>query len=120
MLVSPLGSGGGAVDLALETLGLERRVAVRTATFIAAPLIVSQSDCVATLPERLAVLMAKGRGVVLLPPPVPVPGFALSMMFHERSRNDPAHVWLRDLFVETATAQNGGGAPLRRPFRGRR
>lgn len=96
VLVSPRGEGGGVVDEALAKRKLRRRIMVRTATFLTAPLLVEASDCVTTLPRRIAETMAKGREVVLIPPPMPVNGFTVSMVFHERSRSDPEHAWLRD------------------------
>jgi DNA-binding transcriptional LysR family regulator len=102
VLISPRGDGGGAVDDALAKVGLRRRVAVRTSTFLAAPLLVERTDCVVTLPARVASVMARGRPVVLVPPPVRVGGFTVSMLFHERSRSDPAHAWLRARIGEVA------------------
>ncbi len=104
LLISPRGTGGGVVDDALAAHRLKRRIAVRTSTFLAAPLIASQSDCVVTLPERIAAVMSRGRKVVLVPPPLRVPGFTVTMLFHERSRADPAHAWLRAHVARAAEA----------------
>jgi DNA-binding transcriptional LysR family regulator len=102
VLISPRGSGGGAVDDALGAHGLARRVAVRTATFLAAPLLVEQTDCIATVPARVAHRMARGRPIVVVPTPMPIDGFAVSLLFHERSRTEPAHAWLRDEIVRVS------------------
>jgi DNA-binding transcriptional LysR family regulator len=102
VLISPRGTGGGPVDDALATRGLRRRIAVRTATFLAAPSLVEGTDCVLTLPSRVASAMAVRRRVVLVPPPLPVGGFTVSMLFHERSKADPAHAFLRARIVEVA------------------
>ncbi len=104
VLVSPRGEGGGVVDDMLERRRLSRRIMVRTATFLTAPLLVEASDCVTTLPRRVAETMAKGRAVVLVPPPIPIPGFAVTLAFHERSRSDPAHAWFRERIAEVARA----------------
>jgi DNA-binding transcriptional LysR family regulator len=104
VLISPRGSGGGAVDDALTAVGTRRRIAARTATFAAAPIIVSETDCVVTLPTRIARAMSTGRRLVLVPPPVRVAGFTLSLLFHERRRNEPAHAWLRDQLATAAAA----------------
>ncbi len=104
VLISPRGIGGGAVDDALAAHGLKRRVAIRTATFLAAPLLVAETDCVVTLPTRVAAVMARGRPLVLVPPPVRVAGFTVSMLFHERAKSDPAHAWLRARMIEAASA----------------
>lgn len=104
VLISPRGTGGGAVDDVLAKHGLRRRIAVRTATFLAAPLLVERTDCIVTVPARVAAAMARGRPLVLLPPPMRLPGFTVSMLFHERSRSDPAHAWLRGQIGEVAGA----------------
>jgi DNA-binding transcriptional LysR family regulator len=95
VMVSPRGEGGGIVDDMLAKRGLSRRIAARTATFLTAPLIVEASDCVTTLPRRVAQTMAVGRELVMRPPPIALPGFTVTLAFHERSRHDPAHIWLR-------------------------
>ena len=104
VLISPRGSGPGAVDTALAKQRMHRRIAVRTSTFLAAPQIVEGTDCVVTMPALIAEVMSRGRAVVLVPPPLRVPGFTLSMAFHERSRSDPAHAWLRARMVEIGEA----------------
>lgn len=104
VLISPRGTGGGIVDDALAARGLTRRIAVRTATFLAAPLLVADTDCVVTLPSRVAAEMARGRPVALVAPPVRVSGFTVSMLFHERSRSDAAHAWLRARLAEVGDA----------------
>ena len=110
VLVSPRGEGGGVVDDMLEKRKLRRRIVVRTATFLTAPLLVEASDCVTTLPRRVAEAMVKGRSLVMFPPPLKLPGFSVTMAFHERSKHDPAHAWLRDRIVEVA-AKMGGPSP---------
>ena len=102
VLISPRGTGAGAVDDALAKHHLRRRIAVRTSTFLAAPLLVVETDCVVTLPARVAAVMARGRPVVLVPPPLRVPGFAVTMLYHERAKSDPAHAWLRARMAEVS------------------
>jgi DNA-binding transcriptional LysR family regulator len=97
VLIAPRGEPGSPVDTALAAQGLTRRVAVRTHTFLAAPLIVAQTDLVLTGPERVLVPMAKHHGLRLLPPPVELRGFAVYQAWHPRMQHDPAHVWLRGL-----------------------
>jgi len=48
---------------------------------------------VAMLPERLV----RGTGALqVVEPPVEVPGYEMSMLWHERVHRDPAHQWLRE------------------------
>lgn len=104
VLVSPSGEGSSAVDRALAARKLSRRVVVRTATFQTAPLLVESSDCVTTLPRRIAEVMAKGRRIELVPPPIALPRFAITLAFHERSRSDAGHAWLRERLTEIGRA----------------
>jgi DNA-binding transcriptional LysR family regulator len=99
-LISPRGQPGGFVDDALHAAGLKRKVAWMTSSFLAAPLVVSTSDIILTLPERLArTLVASGVLLHLCPVPVPLPTFQVSIVYHERFKRDVAHRWLREQTV---------------------
>jgi DNA-binding transcriptional LysR family regulator len=101
-LIAPSGRPGGAVDDALAKRGLSRRVALLVPHFLAAPFVIAQTDLVLTLPERVAMTFAKTLPLELLPPPFPVPGFAMILLWHDRTHHDSAHVWLRERIVEVA------------------
>ena len=96
--------GGGLIDALLEQQGLTRRVALLVPHFTSAPFVVAASDWIATVPERLAQQFAALR-LQLLPVPLEVPPFRMTMLWHERFDHDAAHTWLRELLV--ATAANG-------------
>lgn len=85
----------GAVDKALARLGLERRIAVRVPNFLAAPLIVAETDLVITLPRRLAQWLAGRADVAVLEPPLDLGTFSIMLLWHERRSDDAEHAWLR-------------------------
>jgi DNA-binding transcriptional LysR family regulator len=64
---------------------------------LVAPIVVSETDFISTGPERLARRMARRFPLQLLPPPLRLPGFGLSLGWHPRFDDDPAHRWLREL-----------------------
>jgi DNA-binding transcriptional LysR family regulator len=103
VLVSPGGGPSGVVDDVLAARGLTRRIVVRTATFVTAPMVVAETDFVTTMPLRVARAMIRGRPLVLVPPPMKVPGFTMAIIFHERSKADPAHAWLRAKLTQIAS-----------------
>ncbi|MEM8608091.1 MAG: LysR family transcriptional regulator [Myxococcota bacterium] len=103
VLVSPLGEGPGAVDGFLQADGHERRVALRVPHFATALEVVAQSDLVLTGPASLA-QTASAAGVVSCPLPLEVPPHAITMMWHLRFTEDPAHRWFRDAFVDVTGA----------------
>jgi DNA-binding transcriptional LysR family regulator len=114
MLISITGEGGGVVDDALAVRGLTRRIALRVPSFLAAPLVVARSDLIVTMPRRVAREFAAFAPIALVEPPLPIPAFTVSQLWHERQHTDARHAWLRRTLV-TATSARGlaGKAPPR-------
>lgn len=101
-LVAPRGDTGSVVDSALARIGKKRRVAVEIPHFLVAPHVVREADLLLTLASRVAVTLAPLLGLRQLAPPLELPGFTMTMVWHERQHVDPAHVWLRDLIATVA------------------
>ena len=105
LLVSPEGDRSGLVDRELAKRGLARRVVLSLPQFLVAPLVIAETDLVATLSARLAQRFARtGLGIALHPPPLPLPSWPLAMMWHRRADAHPASAWLRDLVAAIAAA----------------
>ncbi|MEI9936503.1 MAG: LysR family transcriptional regulator [Pseudomonadota bacterium] len=104
VVVAPSGTSGSVVDTELDRLGLVRRVALRVSSFLVAPIVVAETDFISTTPERLARRLAKRFALHLMPPPFPIPRFELSLAWHPRFDDDPAHRWLRG-FVSRASSK---------------
>jgi len=102
VLVSPQGGGPGPVDEVLEAVGLRRRVALRVPHFFAAFGVVAATDMVVTLPAALARREAARHRLILLEPPLPVPGFEVLMLWGEVLDAEPRHRWLRRLVAGVA------------------
>jgi DNA-binding transcriptional LysR family regulator len=99
-LIAPRGRRGGFVDTALARLGRRRRVALCIPHFLAAPIVVAQSDLILTLPERIAKSFAAILPLRIVDPPLEVEGFSTSAFWHELAARDPAHAWLRQTIVD--------------------
>lgn len=97
VIVSPDGGNFfGVTDEALAAVGLSRRVALSVPHFLYVASVVASTDLVAMLPERLV----RGNAALqIVDAPVDVPGYEMSMLWHERLHRDPAHQWLRDFIV---------------------
>ena len=102
VLIAPRGEPGSPVDDRLAERGLARHVAVRTHTFLAAPLLVARTDLVLTGPRRVLVPMAEPHGLRVLAPPLELRTFAIHAAWHPRVQHDPVHTWLRDLVRRAA------------------
>ncbi len=94
-LIAPRGEKGGFVDDALAARGLERHVSLMVPHFLVAPHVVAHSDLIITLAERVARSVAAYLPLRILPLPLSVPGFSMSLVWHPRHHNDPGHRWMR-------------------------
>ena len=99
VLVSPGGEGPGVVDRVLEASGRKRRIALRVPQFASALEVIAQSDLVLTAPSSLAKCSAAAN-LLCHSAPVDIPEHAITMMWHPRFTEDPAHRWLRELMVD--------------------
>ncbi len=87
------------VDDGLAALGYKRNVALSASSFLFVPEIVAHSDFGALVPERLV----RGREALqVIECPFPVPGFAVSMLWHERNHGHSGHRWVREVIIELA------------------
>lgn len=89
------------VDDGLAALGYKRNVVLSAASFLFVPEIVARSDFVALVPERL--VRDRGETLKVVECPLPVPGFAVSMLWHERNHGHSGHRWVREFVGELAS-----------------
>lgn len=99
VVVSPDGGGFyGVTDEALAEVGFSRRVVLSVPHFLFVMSVLANTDLVAMLPERL---VRNVDALQVVESPVEVPGFEISMLWHERSHREPAHQWLRECIVQS-------------------
>jgi DNA-binding transcriptional LysR family regulator len=103
LLVAPYGTPGSFVDDALAKRGRERTIVARVSSFSSAPVIVAESDCIATFPSRLARRFAEWLPLRIHALPLLVPEVPIGAVWHSRVDRDPAHRWFRDLLAAVAT-----------------
>ena len=70
--------------------------------FASLPFLVAGTNLIATVPERLAQQFARQLRLQVLPAPLALPPFRLTLLWHQRHHSDPAHQWLRQTFLQTA------------------
>src|SRR5262245_28893408 len=96
VLVSPRGERSGVVDRLLGARGLERRVAFTTSHFMVAPTVVSQTNLITTVPRRAAEVLGRRLRLRLFEPPLRIPPFEISMVWHGRTDEEPLAHWFRE------------------------
>ena len=99
VVVSPRGgSFSTAIDAALSAVGVTRRVALSAASFLFVPELIARSDLIAFVPSRL--LHHRPNRLAIFEPPIKVPSFAISLLWHDRTHDHPAHAWVRSKIAQ--------------------
>ncbi|MGV3655052.1 MAG: LysR family transcriptional regulator [Noviherbaspirillum sp.] len=104
-------SVGGGHQIVEQTLARNRaRIMARLPNILALPAILGCTNLVATLPERVAHELAQMGQFKVLPLPLHIPDFMVSMFWHERFHYDPALAWMRDQLCELFGRRKKEGA----------
>lgn len=105
--VAPRGKPGGYIDDVLHARGLARTVARAVPYFLTALHLAAETDYLLTISERIARRFADALGLALLEVPAKLRPYALSLVWHPRVDGEPAHRFLRDVFVRAAAEAAG-------------
>ena len=95
ILTSPGAQLHGVVDLHLEKIGRERRVVLGLPAFLPALAAAVASNALVTLPARVAEAFAGRFGLVICQPPLDIPAFPVSVVWHRRNDADPQTQWIK-------------------------
>lgn len=88
------------LDAALSKLNIVRHIEVWEPSFLNIVHLVSVSDLVTTVPERLTRLFDQMFPIQVVPPPVDLPAIEVRMFWAERMMLDAGHMWLRKVVME--------------------
>lgn len=106
--VSRRGRLRDAIDDALAERGLRRRVIASLPSTAAALDVVSRSDAVAAVAERVCRPASGRSGLVTRRLPLDLPPTRVVVSWHHRHDTDPAHIWLRGQARDSLRAVLGG------------
>lgn len=93
--VSSRGEPHGYLDQLFQSRGLRRDVGVTVGHFLIAPFMLPVTDAIATEPRRILEPLAQRLPLRLLAPPMEIPPFEVTQIWHDRYEADPGHAWLR-------------------------
>lgn len=105
-VVSP-GTGHGRIEELLERKGVQLRVRLTVPHFVAVGHILSGTDLVASVPERLAQRMTGPFGLTAVPHPARLPEIAINLFWHAKQHKDPGNQWLRGVVFGMFGAEKG-------------
>lgn len=95
----PGGNFYSVTDDALALAGISRRVTLSVCSFLILTEILRVSDLVSVVPRRLAL---NTTGLVMLTPPLHIPGFSKTLVWHDRTHHHKGHQWLRESLMAVA------------------
>jgi DNA-binding transcriptional LysR family regulator len=102
--VRPSATSRTRVDEALARIGKRRRVSLNVPHFMVAPYLVSGTDMIACVAERVAKRFARGLDLVMAESPVGGEPYDACLLWHRRFDQDSGHQWLRQsIIVEAKT-----------------
>ncbi len=90
------------IDLALEEMGLTRRIILEVQHEMVLPLILRDNEIVVNMPERMARVFKELIPLEILHLPMTVPEYTFHQHWHERNHHDPAHRWMRETIKTVA------------------
>ncbi|MDA6076319.1 LysR substrate-binding domain-containing protein [Edwardsiella anguillarum] len=112
------GQPGATVGNAVHRQGKDYDVAMSVPYFLAAPMILAQTDFVLTLPTQTARHFSQMANLAILPYPDGETAFYTRLIWHHRVHHDPVIQWLRALFLrfvsEEAALERDGITPTPR------
>lgn len=100
LLVDSSESPYDRINQVLARAGVGPTVRFRVPHFTAVPYIVSTSDLVVTVPQKLAERAGAPFGLEWVAPPLDLPPLQTNVFWHRRYNQDPGNQWLRGLLAE--------------------
>lgn len=102
VLVSLRDDANGYVDDVLARHGLTRRVLATVGRFMIVPYVIEATDCIATLPSRMAHRVVQGTQCVVVETPFKMQPWQEALIWHRGTERTPLQVWFRRFVAECA------------------
>lgn len=100
IIIEASGTGHGRVEKQLAESGIDRTIRLRLPHFVSAPYIISETDLIATVTEKLALQTHKSLGLVIRPHPIEIMSAKINIFWHRRYHQDGGSIWLRSVIFD--------------------
>ncbi len=97
-----------ALDSSLTGLGVTRQVIYQTPHVQAVPFVLRETEAIAILCRRTALICAETFGLVTSPIPFDLPPQHVAAVWHSSHSRDPAHLWFRQKLFDIAAMLDSG------------
>lgn len=108
LVVSSTGDRRAAFDAILGQYGLRRSIAATLMSFTIVPELLESSDLLGVFTQRASEYFAARYALATVPVPLEVSPVANHLIWHRRFQSDPAHGWLRDQILASASGLDRG------------
>ena len=85
-----------ALGEGLAKWGITRDIGMTISSHLAVPLIIANSDLIATVTREIAEPYVEKYGLQMFKLPFDIPDVQVSLFWHERNDRDAGHQWLRE------------------------
>lgn len=106
VVVVAAGTGHNRMDAMLDDSGVRRRIRLRVPHFVAVGHILSETDMIASVPERFALRCSEPFGLTYVPHPAKLPEIAINVFWHAKFHREPGNQWLRTLIFDTFSGRS--------------
>ena len=95
-----------ALGEGLAKWGITRDIGMTISSHLAVPLIIANSDLIATVTREIAEPYVEKYGLQMFKLPFDIPDVQVSLFWHERNDRDAGHQWLREMAVKMTELEN--------------
>ncbi|HVZ19821.1 MAG TPA: LysR family transcriptional regulator [Vicinamibacterales bacterium] len=103
--VTTYGIGFESFERALQAKKIQRNIGMRLPSFFGISEIIAATNYLAVVPGWFSRILEEHPGIRIWPLPFSVPGYEVTLNWHERYTRDPGHQWLRATIQSLFEAQ---------------
>jgi len=93
--VTTYGIGYESLEKALQSKKIRRNIGMRLPSFFGISEIIAATNYLAVVPGWFSQILSESPTIRILPLPFSIPGYEVTLNWHERYTKDPGHQWLR-------------------------
>ncbi|GGB06280.1 LysR substrate-binding domain-containing protein [Allosediminivita pacifica] len=108
VVVAPPGNWRTGLHKLTADTGLRRNTSIIVSHFLMAAPTVARIGGIATVPARIAAMVAEPYGLLDMPVPLDLGTFPTEVAWHPHNRSDAPNTWLRDLLYTLVSAELQG------------
>ncbi|MBX9868223.1 MAG: LysR family transcriptional regulator [Burkholderiaceae bacterium] len=103
LIVSSMESPYDKINQSLERLGVKTAAQFTVPHFVAVPYIISTTDLLVTVPQKMAERAAQHFKLESGKPPMRLPSLQTNLFWHRRFHQDDGNLWLRNMLAKQFT-----------------